>query len=333
MVRDISTSPRAFTTGVVGHGDWDRVVADTAAFYAGRSWGGGAGAPPQRPPAEPAASAPPPRLPAALRPLVLLPASWALVEPERGRYDDAELDRCRKAVSSARKAGLEPMIVAHQGALPDWQLAREGWMDPDAGAGWGCYVDRLARAFGELVRYWISMWEPLEEAAAYDAERAVVGRALLDHAATAYLHLKRAPGTAGRPPWVGVVERCADWQEPRRAGPLPSVRGRLDAATRSRLGPEALFRVLATGRLAPPFAPVGELPNGTPALDFAGVSWAGGRSVTDDTPTGDAAPEALPQLLLRLGEHARPLLLVGAPAGAGARAWEAGVRVMGEIGS
>jgi hypothetical protein len=105
----------------------------------------------------------------------------------------------------------------------------------------------------------------------------------------------------------------------------------MDVALRSRWGPEALFKVLASGKLAPPFAPVGELPNGTPALDFLGVRWAGERRVTDGGRTGEG-DEALHALLLRLGEHARPIVIVDGPEGAGARAWEAGVRVLAEVG-
>ena len=264
---------------------------------------------------------------------LILHAAWARVEPERGRYDDGELERGRAALIAARKRGVEPVVCAHAGALPDWQIAREGWVDPDVAAGWGCYIDRLAHAYGELVRVWVSMWEPLAEAAWYDEERALVARTLLDALATAYLHLKRAPGTAGKPPWIAVVERFASWQEGegQRLPAALRVRSRLDAALRGRLGPEALVAVLATGRLQPPFGTMGELPNGTPAVDVIGVRWEGGRRVTDGERSGGDDPDALQATLDRVWKHARPLLLVGGPAGAAEQAWERGVRVMAQV--
>lgn len=255
---------------------------------------------------------------------LVLRASWAEIEAVRGEYDSAVVERGRAALLAARKRGIEPVISVHSGALPDWQLAREGWLDPDVGAAWGCYVDRLAHAYGELVRFWIAFEEPLYEAAWYDEQRGMVARGLLDAIAVAYLHLKRAPGTAGRPPWVGVVERFASWREGR-------LRGRVDAALRGRLGPESLVRVLATGRLSPPFGAVGELPNGTHALDWVGLRWEGVRRVTDGERTGEVDEEALDATLERIWLHARPVALFDAPPGAAERAWARGVRVMADV--
>lgn len=206
---------------------------------------------------------------------LILRAAWAMLEPERGRYDDDAFATVRRAVIAARRAGLEPLVVAHDGALPDWQIARGGWLDRDALAGWGCYVERLASTLGEVLRAWVPVDGPLDEAAAYDADARRVARVLLDAHAAAYLHLRRGPGFGGRPAAVGVIERWTDDTA------LPVVRRVLRAAAGLPPGgpaptdADALVRVLATGRLAAPFAPFGELPNGTPALDFVGMRWSG----------------------------------------------------------
>lgn len=255
---------------------------------------------------------------------LVLHASWAAVEPERGRYDDAELERGPRLLFNARRRGIEPVVCLHAGGLPDWQVARDGWLDPDALAAWGCYADRAARAWGEQLRWWITFWDPLDEAGWYDDERARVARLLLDAQAHAYLHLKRGPGLGGRSAQVGLVATWSAWRE-------GGLRGRLDASLRSRLGPEALARVLFTGRLVPPFGAVGELPNGTPALDWIGVRWAGAVRAGDETPLGDEAPEELQAALDRVWVHSRPIVLVGGPADAAARALARGVRVVARI--
>lgn len=189
---------------------------------------------------------------------LLLSASWARMEPSRGDYDGELLGRCRRALREARAGGAEPIVIAHSGALPDWQIARGGWLDPDALAAWGCFVERLAAHLGDQLAVWIALWSPLGEAACYDADSRRVARVLIEAQAVAWLHLSRARGHGGKPALVGLVE---DWGE--------GIRARLHA--------DALMRVLTTGRWGPPWSLVGELLNGTPATDFVGVSGRGVR--------------------------------------------------------
>jgi hypothetical protein len=236
---------------------------------------------------------------------LVLFASWAKVEPTRGRYDEDEVLRCRRVLVRARRQGIEPVVVLHAGALPDWQIAREGWLDPDGLAAWGCFADKLAHALGDQVHLWFSLWEPLGEADWYDDDSRRVARLLLDAQASAYLHLKRAPGFGGRPALVGVMERWSGL----RGGLGARVRGAGDPA-------ESLFRVLATGRLALPFAAVGELPNGTPAVDVLGLRCDG----ADPAKAVD-----------RLWHHGRGIVLADVPPGTGAGAWDRGVRVLAEL--
>ncbi len=188
---------------------------------------------------------------------LVLFASWARGEPERGRYDDEELATWRRAVVTARKRGAEVWVVAHAGALPDWQIAREGWLDPDALANWGCWIDRLGRGLSEAVTGWIALWDPVGEAAWYEGEARRAGRVLLDAQAAAWLQLHRGTGAMAREVGAAVI------LEPPEAHGL---RGRL-ATTMHRYATEAWVRSAATGRVGPPFALTGELPNGTGALD------------------------------------------------------------------
>ncbi len=201
---------------------------------------------------------------AAEGPLVLF-ASWARGEPERGRYDDAELASWRKAAVAARRRSVPVWVVVHAGALPDWQIAREGWLDPDALANWGCWVDRLGRALLEAVDGWVALWDPIAEASWYEGDARRVGRVLLDAQAAAYLQLHRGAGAGGTP-----VGAAVSVEPPGARG----VRGRV--LTRAhRWATEAWVRAASTGRLEPPFALTGELPNGTSALDVVVVMGTG----------------------------------------------------------
>lgn len=229
---------------------------------------------------------------------LVLHASWSAVEPRKGSYDLACVEADRRALITARKRGVDVIVVTHAGALPDWQIARDGWMDADALAGFGCYVDQLAHAWGELVRHWIGLWEPLREATMYGPDQRRVARRLLDAQASASLHLRKAPGPGGAGAWVGVAERF-DVPTRRR----DQLIGRAPEA-------HALIGVLGSGRLAPPFAPVGELPNGTPAIDF---------TLAIQPTTAD---------LHRIWRTARPVFVLGDEAAA-QRAVDEGVDVRG----
>ncbi len=192
---------------------------------------------------------------------------WSQVEPTRGDYDDGAVDEIITAVRGARATGIEPFVVLHDGGFPDWVIERHGWLDPDVLAAWGCYVDRVAQRAGVHVRRWVPIRGPFEEAAWYDREGKAVLRVLLEAHAIAYLHLRRSQGHGGSAPDVGTI---ATW------GRAPvGARERARRAVGVGEGADAWVKVLATGTLAPPFALFGELPNGTPALDFIGVEWGG----------------------------------------------------------
>ncbi|MBM4365259.1 MAG: hypothetical protein FJ102_03525 [Deltaproteobacteria bacterium] len=206
--------------------------------------------------------------------------SWARVEPARGDYASEELALLGGQVRADRAAGLEPVLVIHGGALPDWQLARGGWLDPGALAAWSCLVDRVAQAVGVHVGHYLVNDDLLREAWWYDGDAPRVARALVEAHATAYLHLRRSSGPGGRPPLVGT------WV---RRGPGRGHRLEL-----------RLLEVLGSGRWKSPFGRMGELPNGTACLDLV---------ATDD-----------PGLLPSLVPLARPVLLVGIDAAEGRRA-------------
>lgn len=189
----------------------------------------------------------------------LVPVSWARIEPRRGEYDEVELAERSVAVRELRKSGEEPIVILHAGALPDWMISRHGWLHPDAMAGWGCYVDRVAQKLGVHVAYWLPIHGMLAEADWYEGERKAVVRSLIEAHATAYLHLKRSQGFGGKPPEIGMVESDSG-----RSGST-GFRGF------SRISPVAIARVLATGKWSPPLGFFGELSNGTPALDFVAL--------------------------------------------------------------
>ncbi|HNH47924.1 MAG TPA: family 1 glycosylhydrolase [Myxococcota bacterium] len=251
---------------------------------------------------------------------ILLFLSWTRIEPQRGAFAQAELDRAAAALSLARKRGIEPVICLHAKTMPDWQLARGGWLDPDVGAMWGCYVDRVLRDLGERVGVWLVFDGMIEEAAWYGPDQRVATRAMLDAHAAAWLLIHRGPGFGGRPPRVGGLEEEGEWL---LSG---GARRRLQGMQRRQWTADRLAGMMATGKLAWPVSPVGELPNGSPCLDLWGLRWRG-RYLLPDGPHHAEDEVACGKALLRAWEHRRPLLLQGVSESELHRALQAGVRV------
>jgi hypothetical protein len=188
---------------------------------------------------------------------VVLSLSWAGIEPERGLFNPNLLQELDQSLTLARRRKIEPILCLHSGGLPDWQLAKGGWLDPDVGAAWGCFVDKVARELAEKISYWIVFRSILKESAWYRGEERKAALAMIHAHASAYLTLHRGPGFGGRATRVGCLEPVEDGNRIRERFMHWSSLACIDS--------------LATGRLKLPFSPIGELSNGTPALDFIGV--------------------------------------------------------------
>lgn len=52
---------------------------------------------------------------------------WARIEPEEGRFDDAEVDPYRKVIRCCKENGVEPMVCMHHFSSPKWLISKGGW--------------------------------------------------------------------------------------------------------------------------------------------------------------------------------------------------------------
>lgn len=96
-----------------------------------------------------------------------LTVEWARLEPRRGEWDVAEVDRYLATLRAARAAGLEVWVTLHHLTLPGWFSEDErGFRDERmARRVWPAHVDRVAEVFGDLVAGWI----PVDQPSAYAA--------------------------------------------------------------------------------------------------------------------------------------------------------------------
>ena len=89
-----------------------------------------------------------------------LSLEWARIEPEPGHFDQTALDTYRSMLEALREAGIEPLVTLHHFTSPAWLADRGGWRNPDVVPRLTAYADRVARATGDLVRWWVTINEP-----------------------------------------------------------------------------------------------------------------------------------------------------------------------------
>jgi len=82
-----------------------------------------------------------------------LSVEWSRVEPERGRFDEAALDRYRAICDAAVAAGVTPWVNLFHFTHPRWFVERGGFLDTANHADFLRYVERVGRALAPHARH------------------------------------------------------------------------------------------------------------------------------------------------------------------------------------
>jgi beta-glucosidase len=85
---------------------------------------------------------------------------WPRVEPEDGEFSIAAIDHYRRVVATCRERGIEPLVTFSHHTLPRWAAHRGGWLWPELPQRFGRYADRLSRAFGDELRWVMTINQP-----------------------------------------------------------------------------------------------------------------------------------------------------------------------------
>lgn len=91
---------------------------------------------------------------------------WSRIEPEVGIFDQKEIEHYKSVLRALKGRGIEPFVTIYHWPLPIWFGDRGGWLASDSDRIFARYVEKLANEFKGLVKYWITINEPLIYASA-----------------------------------------------------------------------------------------------------------------------------------------------------------------------
>ncbi len=260
---------------------------------------------------------------------------WSRIEPERGRFDGAALDRYERQVERLLEYGIEPILTLHHFTHPCWFHKQTPWHSPDSVHAFAGFVEAVVSRLGPLVRRYVTLNEPLPWAvAAYGDARfppgtkdlgqmmKAVGRLLAAHReAYERIHSLRSDAL------VGIAHSCVHFAPSRAWHPLDrGLSSRIDTFFN-----DMLPRALHTGVLRMHFPTLVDYEEVQPAgnIDFWGVNYyyrlhvrfrlrrdrpfellCDNRRGIGTTDMGwEIYPEGLEHSVRRMARHGKPVLI------------------------
>ena len=87
--------------------------------------------------------------------------SWSRVEPRRGEFDEAVLERYRRFVDHLIGLDIEPVVTLFHYTHPSWFHEKTPWTSTSSVLAFSRFAARVAQALGPRVRFWVPLNEPL----------------------------------------------------------------------------------------------------------------------------------------------------------------------------
>lgn len=86
---------------------------------------------------------------------------WSRIEPERGKFNLAEIERYRKILQAAKRRNLKIVLTLWHWTNPIWLAAEGGWANNQAIEYFGRYVGLIVKELGDQVDCWVTINEPM----------------------------------------------------------------------------------------------------------------------------------------------------------------------------
>jgi len=86
---------------------------------------------------------------------------WSRIEPEEGKFDEAELAHYAQVFKALKSRGLEPFVTLWHFTLPLWFVESGGWLNRKSVSYFERYVKKVAETYHSAgVKFWVTVNEP-----------------------------------------------------------------------------------------------------------------------------------------------------------------------------
>ncbi|HNG94858.1 MAG TPA: glycoside hydrolase family 1 protein [Acidobacteriota bacterium] len=207
-----------------------------------------------------------------------LSLEWSRLEPEEGVWNEDAFEHYRAVLQALRDRNITPMVTLHHFTNPKWLVAKGGWETPQIVKYFYRFAAEVAKAFGDLVEYWVTINEPMIYVvmgyflkqwppAVIDPVRGfrVAGNMMRAHAA-AYQALHTL---AKCPAQVGIAHHIRIFDPANPHSPLDINSARIQSFFLN----DAVTKALTSGRLVPPLGWFEHLPGPSRPMDFFGINY------------------------------------------------------------
>lgn len=205
---------------------------------------------------------------------------WSRFEPEENQWSEEAFKHYEEIFKELRARKIEPVVTLHHFTSPVWFNQKGGWLEKTSAFYFNRFVERVARAYGKYVRFWVTINEPLiylyhgfyagqwpPGIKSYPDSLKVL-RSLLEAHIAAYRTIHRLDEDLGRPAYVSVAHHMTAFTPCRRH----CLSDKVSVYLRNWFFNDAFFNALDTGFLFFPgiFC---EFLSGSRTLDYLGVNY------------------------------------------------------------
>ena len=84
---------------------------------------------------------------------------WARIEPEEGKFDEAEVEHYRKMLRCCKQHGVTPIVTLHHFTSPKWLISKGGWEAESTVQDFKRYCAYIAEKLGDELTYIVTINE------------------------------------------------------------------------------------------------------------------------------------------------------------------------------
>ncbi len=85
---------------------------------------------------------------------------WSRIEPEEGHFNDKEIKHYKEVLATLKELGIEPFVSIWHWPIPLWLRDKGGWESKEMPKYFARYTEKVVKAFGKDVKFWITLNEP-----------------------------------------------------------------------------------------------------------------------------------------------------------------------------